>query len=1031
MNLTRRSSSLFLPVGVLLILSWHGGIAQETALPRPDAANGRKQISVLIRFGLKEEKPTAWQGTYRVTPGRIVATDGWRFAGNDYATASKFEVHVRQFFPRFWDRRGRDKSTLPIEPNGIILTLADLTRSAVLEVSTSSGDFTVPVGKLALGRTRQALEGKVDFRRLPTSQQIVTAPTEDGYPSALGSPDGGLQVTYIAFTHGEGFEKRPPIDTAPEDFSFLAKPTGGDQIMFTECQGDRWTVPIALSEPGGDLFGTAMARDGDGRLWVFWAANVDENWDLYATFREQGSWSVPLRVTKAEGSDFNHVAVTDAQGRIWLAWQHLGRTSSDICVASQEDGVTFGKVTVLADGPGNDWKPAIATATDGRIAVAWDSYERGNYDVHGRIRTGDQWEATRSIAATERNEARPSLAFDKQNRLWIAYESSPEGWGKDFGPYDQSSKHTALYRDRSLGVRVLQDGLLHEPSGDLNRAFPLPDGRPRWPKSGDRILAAGPKVAVDASGRLWLTARIRMTRFDSAVGSTWMTYLTSLEADGWRPAVMVPETDAFLHESPALVPAPRSGLYLVSCSDGRFRSAASFGPLPGLRRPRNKTLPPRSTRVYASYPDAVFNKEIAIADTGLLAPVAGDHSLKAVENNANTEPIAEARDEAKQVAAMRSYRADVGGKTLRLARGEFHRHTEISSDGGGDGSIFDMWRYGLDMASLDWIGNGDHDNGSGREISWWFTQKTTSLFTMPGAFTPLYTYERSCNYPDGHRNAVFAKRGIRPLGRLRGGKGKILDRLPEDADRPNTPDTQMFYRYLHQFDGICASHTSGTNMGTDWRDNDPKVEPIVEIYQGDRQNYERPGAPRSNTADYSIGGWRPLGFVSRALLKGYRLGFQSSSDHISTHMSYCNVWVKELTREALLEGMKLRRVYGSTDNIIADVRCAEHFMGEEFTVNKPPTLKVKLIGTAPFAQVVIVKDDQYVYSAEPNEQTVEFQWTDTAAKPGKTSYYYVRGTQVGETSTRKVRTPEGQRAEVELNNGEIVWVSPMWIRYVP
>jgi hypothetical protein len=31
-------------------------------------------------------------------------------------------------------------------------------------------------------------------------------------------------------------------------------------------------------------------------------------------------------------------------------------------------------------------------------------------------------------------------------------------------------------------------------------------------------------------------------------------------------------------------------------------------------------------------------------------------------------------------------------------------------------------------------------------------------------------------------------------------------------------------------------------MGTDWRDNDPVVEPVVEIYQGDRQNYEMPDA---------------------------------------------------------------------------------------------------------------------------------------------------------------------------------------------
>ena len=59
-----------------------------------------------------------------------------------------------------------------------------------------------------------------------------------------------------------------------------------------------------------------------------------------------------------------------------------------------------------------------------------------------------------------------------------------------------------------------------------------------------------------------------------------------------------------------------------------------------------------------------------------------------------------------------------------------------------------------------------------------------------------------------------------------------------------------------------------------------------------------------------------MGFVSNALLKGYRLGFQASSDHISTHMSYCNVWVEQPTRAAILEGMQRRRVYGATDNIV-------------------------------------------------------------------------------------------------------------------
>ena len=56
-------------------------------------------------------------------------------------------------------------------------------------------------------------------------------------------------------------------------------------------------------------------------------------------------------------------------------------------------------------------------------------------------------------------------------------------------------------------------------------------------------------------------------------------------------------------------------------------------------------------------------------------------------------------------------------------------------------------------------------------------------------------------------------------------------------------------------------------------------------------------------------------------------------------MSYCNLWVTEPTREAIMEAFHKRRIYGSTDNILADVRCGDHFMGEEFTTAEPPAIR--------------------------------------------------------------------------------------------
>ena len=82
----------------------------------------------------------------------------------------------------------------------------------------------------------------------------------------------------------------------------------------------------------------------------------------------------------------------------------------------------------------------------------------------------------------------------------------------------------------------------------------------------------------------------------------------------------------------------------------------------------------------------------------------------------------EVKAERQAIARMRAYRTNYSGQTLRLARGEFHRHSEISMDGGMDGSILDQWRYIIDAVDLDWVGCCDHDNGGGREYTWWLTQ---------------------------------------------------------------------------------------------------------------------------------------------------------------------------------------------------------------------------------------------------------------------------------------------------------------------
>ena len=81
-----------------------------------------------------------------------------------------------------------------------------------------------------------------------------------------------------------------------------------------------------------------------------------------------------------------------------------------------------------------------------------------------------------------------------------------------------------------------------------------------------------------------------------------------------------------------------------------------------------------------------------------------------------------------------------------------------------------------------------------------------------------------------------------------------------------------------------------------------------------------------------------------------------------------------------------------------------------FNTTTAPKFQIHLEGTGAFAKVVFVKDDEEVFTAAPNQQKCDLEWTDPKPTAGQPSYYYVRGEQA---------------------DGELVWASPMWIKFEP
>lgn len=961
-----------------------------------------ERVQYCILFGVGEEEPTRWDGTIEAEGARILDVSGWHLGRRHSAAVSGWQLETR----RIALTRGQGNvSRYPALETGVYVLAETTGPDATFQIRTVQGEASFRASEVAFGRPAALLGGRVSVERIPVLSVLSTSQEEQDLPSAAVHGDS-VYLAYVEFTHGDRSQKwRRQLTAEPTSFDPLARPAGGDRVWLREYSIPEraWGDPEPVGDGGQDIYSVATAVDGNGRIWVVRSRQVGSNFDIYASYREGSRWSGEQRVSTHPGPDISPAAATASDGAVWITWQ--GHRESFETLVARQEGNGFSEEMVASNSAFSDWSPQIAAGKNGSVAVAWDTYDAGNYDVYARrmrFDGGVQMDEPVTVAASPLFEARPSLAFDSENRLWIAYEESFGGWGKDYGAYETTG--SGLYQDTTVRLRVLDgtrmlqaesalEGVLagRPASNPVNRGpvqrdgepvhMPQPDpglasrrtpGLTPYPRS--KIAREGyPRLAADGSGNIFLAYRTSAGDIWGPLGTCWFENVARFDGREWEGPVFLGRSDGLLDQRPALAAVGSGRLLVVGTTDHRFTEADT-----------------RNTNRNDFDFDLVAHEYFTAAGTG-------QWRLTEAPAQGPARPVAGMQEELAQVAMMRSYRTTVGDDTLRLMRGEFHRHTEISGDGARDGGIVDAWRYFIDAAYMDWAGCCDHDNGY-REYPWWRTQKQSDAFNLAGRFLTLFSYERSVRYPEGHRNLLFAERGVRPLPRL--------PRMAEDTPSEPAPDTQMLYKYLRRFDGLAAVHTSGTRMGTDWRDNDPDLEPWVEIYQGDRQNYEMPDAPRTNTAEDSIGGWRPLGFVSNALAKGYRLGFQASSDHLSTHMSYANVWVTEPTREGLMEGIRKRRVYGATDNILADVRCSGHFMGEEFETHGPPRIQISLVGTADFERVAVIRDGLYVHSVNPGTRQVDMTWTDNALAAGSSSYYYVRGEQV---------------------DGEIVWVSPMWI----
>ncbi|MGH9660172.1 MAG: hypothetical protein ACRD96_16605, partial [Bryobacteraceae bacterium] len=672
---------------------------RDVALSQP--APGDAVVSFRVRLGVGDSEPSAWDGTVKAINGEVLALRNWHpRPGDRIDGASGWSLATRKginFARRPWEEDVPLGETPYLNIPGLIVDLKT-TASTSVQFETRHGSFVVTPRLVETGKPLRVLGGRVVIDRVPTAQSLSTRDYHDDFATMLSGKDGEVWVAWVAYRDK------------------------GQEVFARRFDGAAWTPLRKITEKPGDVFLVKMGRDKQGRPWIVWSQQSDGNWDLYGR---------PLdgpveRLTDDAQPDLYHNLATDSAGNLWLAWQGFRGGKSDI-FARRYDGKSWSAAEKISTSPANDWEPAIAADGAGRVHIAWDTYDRGNYDVAMRSWAGGKWTAIAPVAATPRFEAHASLACDPKGRVWAVWSETGFQWGKDSG-FLIKKEATRLYQSRWIGLAVNDGGAWKEPAAPLERSLP----------EDFREYNDFPVVQIDGAGRPWVFFRHRWAKFRDVHNNTpahraaWEIFGTALDGDRWTAPMELPFSPSRQDVRGGFASDGKGNLWAAWITDQRdfeeflFQHADIYAArLPGIAgAPPEIALQPRVVREVKTFQGAHEN-------------------------------------EAADLARIRAYTLDSEGRRYRIYRGDTHRHTEYSMDGNNDGTLHQTYRYALDAADLDFLGVSEHNGLGGPDLDYvnHLLQQAADLFYTAGRFTPLYAYERSVGYPNGHRNILFATRG--------------------------------------------------------------------------------------------------------------------------------------------------------------------------------------------------------------------------------------------------------------------------------
>ncbi|MBI5722753.1 MAG: DUF3604 domain-containing protein [Planctomycetes bacterium] len=317
--------------------------------------------------------------------------------------------------------------------------------------------------------------------------------------------------------------------------------------------------------------------------------------------------------------------------------------------------------------------------------------------------------------------------------------------------------------------------------------------------------------------------------------------------------------------------------------------------------------------------------------------------------------------------------------------GDIHTHSAFSNDcierEKLDSDAGDLMDFGRRRAGLDFMAITDHHqpwdverNRIGRPY-WDRTMEALARHDRAGEFLVFAGIE----YRDKRGDCVA-----------------VFNWTPayDEIDRPEWKDIRQVWQGLTGRDYLTIPHFHNggwLEQGQWWSPNDLNVEPVMEILSC-HGSYEREALCEQAR---SMGKrFRPDQSAEYFISHGYRMGHVGNSDGHKGHIGSSGitaVFAKELTRKAILDAYRARRVYATSNPRIRLIFTANGaMMGSELPQAEEKIFRIEAVGEVPLKKVELFRDGRphTLLPAQGRQFAAELKLKDAGP-----SNWYVRATQ--------------------------------------